>query len=44
MCYLAQMYEHGKGVEKNINLAKEYYQMASDLGFEYAIDKLKEFE
>ena len=44
MCYLAQMYECGKGVEKNINLAKEYYQMASDLGFEYAIDKLKEFE
>ena len=42
--YLGQLYEVGKGVEKDVSKAKKYYEKAADLGFEYAIERLKELE
>lgn len=44
MCYLGEMYLTGSGVDADVNKAKEYYKMASELGFEYAIEKLKELD
>ena len=44
MCYLASMYENGIEVEKDLNKAIEYYKKASELGLEFATDKLKEFQ
>ena len=44
MCYLASMYENGIEVEKDLNKAIEYYKKASELGFEFATDKLKELQ
>lgn len=43
-CSLGVCYEKGKGIEKNINKAKEWYKKAANQGHEKAIKKLKELQ
>jgi TPR repeat protein len=38
---LGWCYEHGEGVEKNIEEAKKWYQLASDQGLERAQARLE---
>lgn len=40
---LGRMYEHGYGVEKQLDKAKELYEKASEKGHKAAIEKLKHF-
>ena len=44
MTGLAAMYENGKGTEKNIQQALQYYKQAAELGDEDAKMKVKELE
>lgn len=38
---LAQLYETGSGVDKDVTIARKLYQMAADMGYEAAKERLK---
>lgn len=41
---LGFMFEHGQGVEKNINKAKEWYEKAAKQNYESAVKALNEMK
>jgi TPR repeat protein len=40
--YLGMMYEHGYGVDKNLELAREFYKLAAGTGDDWAQERLRE--
>jgi TPR repeat protein len=44
MTYLGRMYEHGRGVKKDVKRALVWYKKAATLGDEYARKKVLELD
>lgn len=44
MSYLAMCYEHGLGVTQDLNMAKEWYRKAAELGDKWSESELKRFK